>query len=369
MPIGGHTGGVTSVAVSPNGRTVASGGADSTVTLESVPAAAGSRGDPTALQHLPKDVLAMKVFTRLLATSSVLLCAVAMAVPTASQAAPRPVFGRSIVVVPVSGTTYIKESAARASRVIGPTRMQVPAPRHQRTAQLVPSGSIIDVSGSGAAVELITAAPHGRAIYTADLSGGVARVTQPRNGGGLTNVDMTVRRARCGSARAARVIPVTKMRVPGHHKYHATLARANGHVGLFRLVGKNESAVNSGAANWHAQDRCDGTMVGDTAGQVTATPQEERPKSGPEPRRDVAQSVLERRAGSDRRAHSALLMLGYRPLRRCQCTPLGYSSRPPPTSAYDQCQTGPTGAPICQTWSFDHAGLRRVSLPASSPAR
>ena len=172
----------------------------------------------------------MKVFTRLLATSSVLLCAVAMAVPTASQAAPRPVFGRSIVVVPVSGTTYIKEAAAQASRVIGPTRMQVPAPRHQRTAQLVPSGSIIDVSGSGAAVELITAAPHGRAIYTADLSGGVARVTQPRNGGGLTNVDMTVRRARCGSARAATVISVTKMRVPGHHKYHATLARATGSV-------------------------------------------------------------------------------------------------------------------------------------------
>lgn len=296
----------------------------------------------------------MKVFTRLLATSFLLLSAVIFAAPAVSQAALKPVFGRSIVVRPVGGQAYVGRSPA--------TRL--------RSATLVHSGSIIDVSRNGAMIELITAAPRRGAIYTADLSGGVERITQPRGQGGLTIVSLVGKRAPCGSASAAKyVVRTTRISNPSHHGSHVRAARASSTVGPFRLVGRNESAVNQGAATWHAQDSCTGTMVGDTKGKVTASLKNGAQSSGLSP----GETWLSKCATPAQAEAVGLFCVAVLGEGRdgTYTTGLFIKGQLP---SYDLCQASPDGASICRTWTLtapDDDGFREgfitcwVSQPGS----
>lgn len=283
-----------------------------------------------------------------------LLLAVALPAQAASGAAsPSPRFAQSVVVVPVGGVVYVTPKGG------SPTRL-----RHART---LPSGSLIDLTQTkAAAVVLVTADPRGR-TQTADLSGGVVRVTQPSNGGGVTNLTVVGPKSACGGARDARYRRPTRVGSPSHHHHYASDARV-ATVGRFRLIGRNESAINSGAADWQDTESCSGTAVGDNSGTVKASlkggASSSTLKSG-----QTWTSRCSRTSQAGRSVPFCVGLLGSHKAKSDVSYTAGLFT-PASASNYDLCTSLPGSPPSCQTWSFttpDQNGFREgiVYCPAS----
>lgn len=188
-----------------------------------------------------------------LTTTAVLSVSVGGAAAAPGHRAPVPVYGRSIVVIPVSGRV-----------LIGGARRPLHRPRTVR------SGSLVDVpKGSDAVIE--AASPHSATTHTANLSGGAVRVVQPPAGKGTTDLVLAGRVPACDAAQAARVLGPVRVSVPAHgRRRHATIARSSG-VGQFRLVGMDGSAVNNGSASYQGTQACHAMTVADNTGTVSPT--------------------------------------------------------------------------------------------------
>src|SRR5947209_3976522 len=102
----------------------------------------------------------MRLPCRFLLSVIVAIAAMPWAAVTAHAASgPRPVkpvFARSIVVIPVSGVIRVTLRGHHAAQIL----------KRQR---VVPSGSLVDVSIPGAKATLVVAAPHGSTTYVADI--------------------------------------------------------------------------------------------------------------------------------------------------------------------------------------------------------
>jgi hypothetical protein len=289
---------------------------------------------------------------------SLMLCWSVQALAAASAGSPMPVFARSIVLVPEGGTVYVTASGGERTRL--------------RRARAVPSGSLIDVSLPNAAVELVTAAPRGHATQTADLSGGgVIRVTQPGSGGGITNLIVTGRALACTTGQTAALLPQARVRVPSPRRYYArdyaTDARAGSAVGRFRLVGRNESAVNRGAADWQDTEDCHATTMSDDTGAVNAT-LSNGANSNELDRGETWIGHCSAQPQSPAIGPYCIGVLGDNNFHGFVNYSAGLFVKTP-SSTYDLCQTTPAGPQACQTWSFtvpDSSGYREGIVDCST---
>jgi hypothetical protein len=284
--------------------------------------------------------LAYRIAKCVTSATVVVLVVALPAQAASSSASPSPRFARTVVVVPVSGVVYVTPAGKRSS-----TRL--------RRSRALASGSLVDVSGPNAAAELITADPRGRA-QTADLSGGVVRIAQPRRAGGVSNLTVVGGVSACGAGQVARRRRPQRVNAPSHHRRYASDARA-GTVGRFRLIGRNESAINSGPANWQDTENCHGTTVGDNGGTVTASLKGNASSSTLK----AGQTWLSRCSNTSQGGSSVPFCVGVLGSRDSS----GYVTYttglfiPTGASSYDLCTILSGGPQSCQTWSFTTPGL------------
>ncbi|HEX6698816.1 MAG TPA: fibronectin type III domain-containing protein [Solirubrobacteraceae bacterium] len=154
-----------------------------------------------------------------------------------------PVLGRSVTLVPKSGTVLV--------RVPGATN-----PAALADGASVPVGSIVDTRAG--TVALRTALP-GAATQTGTFHGGRFEVRQPSGGHGMTELVVRGALPTCpaGGARAAAASRRRPPRSLWGHDSH----------GHFRTRASN-SVITVRGTTWFVSDRCDGTLTRVTSGSV-----------------------------------------------------------------------------------------------------
>jgi hypothetical protein len=281
----------------------------------------------------------------LLAAIAVALGSVSEAAAAPRKATPAPVFGHSIVVIPVRGPVLVTP----------PGRHGKPSPL--RIARTVPSGSLIDLSKGRADVEIEAAAPHVRTTHTADVSGGLLRLTQPRAGGGVVDLSLPGRVPACDAAQAARLYGPTRVTSGHRRRGYAREARSTG-VGHFRLVGKDGSAVNAGSASYVGTEACNGMTVTNDSGKVNTAVK----SGGDSGTLDAGKTWISRcspGAGSPALGPYCTDVLGTNSHGFVAYTTGLFVKTT--ASTFDLCQTAPGGPQTCQPWTLttpDSSGVR-----------
>ena len=276
-----------------------------------------------------------------------LLIAIAMvfgAAAEASAAPPRrprrPSSGARSSVIPISGMVLVTAPGQHVRRRL-------------RQAQAVRSGSLVDLSQPGTA-EIETAAPHGPMTHTADVGGAMLRITQPRGEGSVTNLIFSGKVPSCSAARATRLPGPVRVTVPAHRHRRYARDALSAATGLFRLTGKDGSAVNQASASYQGTEDCRQMTVADNDGTVNTAV-----KNG---------------------ASSNSLEPGETWLSRCSTSPVSEAIGPycldvlglnnshgfvnyttglfikSTAATFDLCQTPPGGPQVCQPWTLSTAG-------------
>jgi hypothetical protein len=170
--------------------------------------------------------------SRALASTLALLAVLIAAAP--AGAAVKAKFGKSVVLTPVSGSVLVKEPGERTRKVRAKTAISL--------------GSKVDTRNGK--VKLTSQLRKGKQ-QSARFKGAPFRVTQPRDEGGLTDLELTAK-LQCGpgSAKGAR-----RSRLFGSGK------------GRFRTRGRNSSATVRGTT-WVTEDDCTGTQITSVEGEV-----------------------------------------------------------------------------------------------------
>lgn len=277
------------------------------------------------------------------------------------------IFASSASAAPLSGPRLGRSFVMEPERGV----VLVALPGRRRATRLTRGlnlsfGSTIDARNGSFLLE--TARPTG-GLQTADVNGGIVKVTQPGSGGGVTNVDLTAQRLACGEATAARVVKVkTAMSTPGHgHRRGRTAGTAADQAGLFRLIGSNQSAVNDGPAMWTGTDTCQGTQMADSKGEVTASLQ--NGVSNPlTPGSSWLSRCLVAPPGSAASGDVCVGVLSTRYADGNLYYGLAVDARTSATT-YQLCQTRPASTADCQTWQFGppNAAGNQIGAVACSP--
>ena len=163
------------------------------------------------------------------------------ATPTATPP-PTPVFHKTVVVRPVSGTVRVKKPGTNEFVDLDVT-------------QGVPLGSTIDVKHGKIALTSVPKA--GGTPQTALFYGGIFKITQP---GGITQLQLNEALARCPRHRAAAAAAAKK-------KPKSRSLWGDGH-GAFRTRGQYSAATVRGT-KWFVQDSCAGTLTRVVRGVVS----------------------------------------------------------------------------------------------------
>lgn len=160
-----------------------------------------------------------------------------------SAAPPPPVLGERVSLTVRTGRVAVKVPGAR-----------VYAPLSRSAS--VPVGSLVDTRNGS--VTLHSALP-GASIQSGTFHGGLFQVRQRKDSGGLTELVIRGRRARCrraGASAAAR-----RRRRPRRALWGSVRG------GRFRTRGANSVATVRGTV-WYVEDRCDGTLTRVRRGSV-----------------------------------------------------------------------------------------------------
>jgi hypothetical protein len=264
------------------------------------------------------------------------------ALPTAPvrvrAASLKPVFGHTIVVTRVSGSVFV-----------------IPAGRHVRQRveqpQAIRSGSVIDLKHGDATIE--TAAQHGRATYIADVSGAALRVTQPRSGGGLTNLAFVNTPHGCRAAHAANLVGPARVTATAHHRHRYARDAGAPAVGQFRLVAKDGSAVNRTAATYEGTEGCGGTKIADRNGSVSTAAADGAGGDDLDPG-ETWQSRCSTTPVSPTIGPYCLAILGSNSHGYVNYT-TGLFTKTTATT-FDLCQTTPSTPQTCQPWGITTMG-------------
>jgi hypothetical protein len=158
--------------------------------------------------------------------------------PAAARSVPQPgpVFGRTVVVAPVSGRVLVDVAGAHRGFV------RLTSPR------TVPVGTLVDTTAG--TVRLSSANPTGK-TQSGRFFRGIFRIEQSRSAGGLVNLVIRDNLNRSLCAAAVRSAAVNR-RVLG-------LLRGTA-KGRFRTTGRFAAATVRGT-DWGVRDRCDGTLT------------------------------------------------------------------------------------------------------------
>jgi hypothetical protein len=155
---------------------------------------------------------------------------------TATQ--PVPVFGHTVVLVPIRGTVLIRLPGTSTGFV------------RLSSARAVPVGTVVDTTTGR--VSLTSANPSGRGTQTGEFFRGIFRVEQNRASAGLVNLvirdNLSHRVCGLGAAHGAAL----SQRVLG-------LLRGTA-KGRFATTGRFAAATVRGT-DWGVRDRCDGTLT------------------------------------------------------------------------------------------------------------
>lgn len=155
-----------------------------------------------------------------------------------------PQFAREVAAGTVSGTVRVRAPGSNTFVVLGAT-------------DEIPVGTVVDTRGGRVR---ITIADRNGTQWSTDFYEGVFRVTQPRRLKGIAEMVLVGENRKLCGRGAARAAGKPRGKSLGHLWGSGS--------GPFRTKGKFASAAIRGTT-WNTDDRCNGTLVTVTEGQVT----------------------------------------------------------------------------------------------------